>query len=77
MLGNLGLHIHKNPAGTFSFVGSIPLDLAEIVQPSKADIMAGRYFTDPDGEIKGYKFPVFDTEEEGREFAASKGQEVK
>jgi len=77
MFSNMGLHIMKNPAGTYSFVGSIPLVLAEIVQPTKADIMAGRYFTDQDGNVQGYKFPVFATEAEGREFAASKGQEVK
>lgn len=26
--GNLGVHIHRNPAGSWSFVGSIPGDLA-------------------------------------------------
>lgn len=77
MFSNLGLHIIKNPAGTFSFVGSIPLVLAKIVEPTKADIMAGRYFKDPDGKVRGYKFPVFTTEQAGRDYATSKGQEVK
>ena len=76
MFSNMGLHIIKNPAGTYSYVGSIPLVLAKIVEPTKADIMAGRYFTDPAGNVKGYKFPVFTTEEAARKFAASKNQEV-
>jgi hypothetical protein len=76
VFSNLGLHVIKNPAGTFSFVGSIPLVLAVLVEPTKADIMAGRYFQDPDGNIRGYKFPVFTTEEAARKFAASKDQEV-
>jgi len=77
MLGNFGTHIHHNPAGTYSFVGTIPLVLAETVKPTTADIMAGRYFTDPNGKAHGYKFPTFDTEAKGREFAASKGVELK
>ncbi len=72
MLGNLGTHLINYPTGRWGYVGTLPLVLATIVDPTKDDIMAGRYVTDPTGKARGYKFPRFDTEAEAREFAETK-----
>lgn len=76
MFRNMGLHVIKNPAGTYSYVGSIPLDLATFVEPTTSDIMAGRTFK-VDGKIMTPKFPLFNTEQEAIAFAESKGHECK
>ena len=39
---NYGLHIIKNPSGTFSFVGSVPVSLMDTRKPTTADVMGGR-----------------------------------
>lgn len=69
---NLGTHITKYPTGRFGFVGTLPLTLADIVEPTKEDIMAGRYFTDNNGKVCGYKFPSFNTEKLAREHAKAR-----
>ena len=72
MFGNMGLHVIKNPAGTFSFVGSIPQELGERVKPTSSDIMAGRFYMD--GEIAyAVKFPVFKTKEDAVSHAKKSG----
>ncbi len=73
MFGNLGLHVIKNPAGTFSFVGSVPAALATLVPASTADVMAGRAFSVPNGAVVAPKFPVFPTAAAAVAFAASHG----
>jgi hypothetical protein len=77
MFSNLGLHVILNPAGTFSFVGSIPMALATMVPATAADVMAGRAVTGPDGAILAPKFPVFPTRDAAVAFAASKGFTVR
>ena len=72
MFTNMGLHVIKNPAGTFSFVGSIPLELGKRVKPTSSDIMAGRFFMD--GETAyAVKFPVFKTKEDAINHAKKSG----
>jgi hypothetical protein len=76
MFGNLGLHILKNPAGTYSYVGSIPVELAEIVPADRAAVLGQRAFIDDAGNAMMYKFPVFKTREEAFAFAEAKGFDV-
>lgn len=74
--GNLGLHVFKNPAGTFSYVGSIPKSLAQLVPASDSDVMGGRAFSDDVGNILTYKFPTFKTREAAINFAETHGFSV-
>lgn len=60
--GNLGLHVIKNPAGTFSFVGTVPAALATWVPASTAAVMGGRAVTAPNGAVVEPEWPVFPTE---------------
>jgi hypothetical protein len=76
MFGNLGLHVIKNPAGTWSYVGSIPTALAKAIPASTSAVMGQRSFRSENGEILEWRFPVFDTREEAVAFAQSKGCEV-
>lgn len=76
MLGNLGLHIIQYPTKLWGFVGSVPVDLCTEHPAQVSDILGCRTHTGPDGKPWVYKTPVFDTEEEARAFAASKGHEV-
>lgn len=57
-IGNYGLHIIKNPAGTYSFVGSVPLELGEMV-------------IDKFGSSR-LKTPVFATEKEAIQHVMNK-----
>lgn len=72
----LGLHVIKNPAGTFSYVGSIPRELGEKVKPSTSDIMAGRFYTEGDKQFTT-KFPSFTSRQAAVKHAASGGFTVK
>lgn len=61
LVGNYGLHLIKNPAGTYSFVGSIPAYLGQTVK---------------DGfNIKRFKTPVFKSYEEGISYFKQKTAE--
>lgn len=78
MLGNLGTHVIKNPNGTFSFVGTLPITLASRVEAVEADVVGGRAFKwGDDGKLYAWKFPTFPTREEAVEFAKSKGVPVR
>jgi len=76
MFGNLGLHVLKNPAGTYSYVGSIPVELASVVPADRAAVLGQRAFFDEEGNLKMYKFPVFKTRAEAMSFAEEKGFDV-
>ena len=76
MFSNLGTHVINNPAGTYSFVGSLPLELARIVPATKSDIMGQRTIKH-NGETMSYRFPTFKTRQLAVDFAASKGITVK
>lgn len=39
---NYGTHILKTPNGRFTFVGSVPIELMNAVEPTRSDVMAGR-----------------------------------
>lgn len=77
MSGNMGLHVMKNPAGTFSYVGTIPANLGKAVVATMADIMGGRAQRNPHtGEAMVLKFPVFKTRKEAIHFASFHGHNV-
>ena len=73
MFGNLGLHVIHNPAGTYSYVGSLPVTLARSVPATMSDTLGGRSFRGENGELCAYKFPVFQTEADAVAFAKSHG----
>lgn len=77
MFKNLGLHVIHNPAGTYSYVGSLPVTLARIVPATQYDVMGGRAFRGDRGELCAYKFPVFNTEADAIAFAKSHGFDCK
>ena len=74
---NFGLHVIHNPAGSFNFVGSIPLELGKRVKPTASDIMALRTFNDNNGNAYAIKFPSFKTKIEAVNHAESFGYAVK
>ena len=76
MLGNLGVHVIKNPVGTYSFVGTLPAVLGELTPATTADVMGGRAHTAPDGTIVTLRFPVFGTWEAAVVYAADRGVAV-
>lgn len=61
MFDNLGIHIIKNPAGTYSFVGTLPAALGNVVKADRAAIYGNRTLNErgPNNEILMIKFPVF------------------
>ncbi len=73
MFRNLGLHINKNPAGTYGYVGSVPTVLAALVPADRAAVLGQRAFRDANGNVMMYKFPLFATEQEARDYAAELG----
>lgn len=78
MFSNFGLHVIKNPAGTYSYVGTVPVVLAEVVPADRAAVLGQRAFIDKaTDKIMMYKSPVFATAAEAVAFAASKGLEVR
>ena len=56
---NLGLHILKNPAGTYSYVGNVPAALCDVVPADRDDVMGGRAFTDNDGVLMTHRNRTF------------------
>lgn len=72
MFQNMGLHVIKNPANSFSYVGSIPASLGEKHEPTTADIMAGRCIVDEDSTYV-VKFPTFDTRQRAIQHANNHG----
>ena len=70
---NLGLHIIKNPVGTFSFVGNVPRILGKEVPATTNDIMGGRSYKNADGDVVTTKFTPFQTADAAVAHAKSKG----
>lgn len=77
MFGNLGLHVIKNPAGTYSYVGSIPTVLGYTVPANTSAVLGCRAFRNDAGELVEWKFPVFKSRGDAILFAVLKGCEVK
>lgn len=77
MLSNLGLWVIKFPSGKYGFVGSMPLDLAEMVPATKSDVMGGRAIRNESGALVAPKFPAFADQAAAVEFARSKGYDAK
>ena len=78
MIMNLGIHVIKNPAGTYSFVGTLPATLGNIVKADRAAIMGNRTLDEraPNGDIQMIKFPVFVTRADAIIYADERGFEV-
>ena len=76
MLSNMGLHVILNPAGSYSFVGSVPMDLGDRVKPTSSDIMAGRTYRDDDG-VFAVKFPAFTTLQDAKNHAGKHGYAIR
>ena len=74
--GNMGIHVTHNPAGTFSYVGTLPTVLATAKPATRADVMGCRSLLGPDGAQYAWKFPVFDTRQQAIDYAKSKGIEI-
>ena len=70
---NLGLHILKNPRGSYGFVGDMPTELGETVPANNSDVMGGRACRDESGEVVTMRFPVFDSWEEAKQHAEDHG----
>jgi hypothetical protein len=75
-MSTYGLHVIQDPAGTFSYVGSIPRELVTMAPATAADVMACRAEYDVHGEIVAPKFPHFATRAEAVAFAAARGFQV-
>jgi hypothetical protein len=73
MFGNLGLHVIHNPAGTFSFVGSLPIEMATMFPATKSDVMAGRAIRNNSGELVCPKWPCFASRFDAVAFAQDAG----
>lgn len=74
MLGNLGTHIMQFPTGKWGYVGSIPLELGELILADTAGILGCRVVGhDSEGKPLMFKSPLFTTEEQAREHAKNKG----
>jgi hypothetical protein len=77
MLNITTLHVIKNPAGTYSYVGQIPADLCYIVPATKSDVMGGRAWIDKvNGDLVTYKTPIFKSRENAVRYATDHGYKV-
>ena len=76
MFNNLPLCVIKNPAGTYSYVGSIPRDLGKPAPANSSDVAGQRAYRDNDGNLMVTKFPTFETEADAIGYAESKGYTV-
>lgn len=76
MFGNLGVHILKNPAGTYHFVGTLPTKLGNVRIATTSDVMAGRSYFNEHGTQVAVHFPVFPTSDEAKVHAAARGVAV-
>lgn len=77
MFGNLGLHIIKNPAGTYSYVGSVPAVLGMEIPANTSAVLGCRAYRNERGELVELKFPTFKSEADAREYASAHGCEVR
>jgi hypothetical protein len=76
MFGFTRAFVIPTPTGKYTYVGRVPIELTETKEPTKADIMAGRWYKTDDGRTMSYRILSFDTEAEAIEFAANLGIEV-
>ncbi|MHA1962824.1 MAG: hypothetical protein ACW99U_21755 [Candidatus Thorarchaeota archaeon] len=67
------LSIIKNPAGTYSYVGNIPTVLGNEVPATVDDVRGQRWHKNHHGDTMTWKFPVFATEQDAIDHAASRG----
>lgn len=64
-------HIIKYPSGKYGYVGSVPGDLMDWVEPTSSDVMAGRVHNG-----KAWRNKTFSSSSEAVSFARSKGANV-
>ena len=70
MLGNMGVHVLRCPTGVWTFAGTIPVALCDIVPASAAALLWQRAYLDGAGNAVEARRRLFETEAEAREFAA-------
>ena len=70
------LCVIKNPAGTYSYVGSIPRDLGKPVPATTSDVAGGRAFRGFNDELMVTRFPTFTSHSDAVQFAVAKGYAV-
>lgn len=75
MLNIKTCHLIKFPTGKYGYVGSIPVELGDILPADVHAILGCRTFMQ-DGRPMMFKAKIFNTEAEARNFAASKGVTV-
>ncbi len=71
-----GCHIIKAPSGVYTFVGSVPGTLCDILPATRADIMGGRAFHGYKGDLLCASPMHFHTEQSARDFAAKQGETI-
>jgi hypothetical protein len=67
------LSIIQNPTGTFSFVGSVPLDLCVKRPATRAALVGGRAFADNHGKYWEWTCPTFTDLETALNYATKLG----
>jgi len=72
---NYRVHIIDTPAGRYTYVGSVPAALCDIVAASKADVMGGRAYKNVYGDLITAKPRVFSSYGEAWDTAISFGFE--
>ena len=72
------IHVIKNPAGSYSFVGTLPVALGNVVKADRSAIYGNRTLDEraPNGDIQMIKFPVFHSRAAAILHADSRGFEV-
>ena len=70
---NQNTFVIKNPAGTYSYVGSVPASLMSWHKATIADIRGQRAITAPNGDLIAGKSFLAETRQEAIDFAADLG----
>ena len=76
ILGITTCHLLKNPAGTWSFVGRIPVELCDDRDATLSDIQGQRWHKRADGTTGCYRSKIFQSQQDARDFARSVGVDV-
>jgi hypothetical protein len=77
MFGNLGVHIIEPKPGVFSFVGTLPAALGDVVPATTDDIRGGRAIEAPNGAVVTVRFPVFPTRAAAVAHAEARGVSIR
>jgi hypothetical protein len=72
----MSLHVIRNPAGTYSYVGTVPAALGVEAPATRADVMGGRSYFNANRETVAVRWPVFPSRAEALAHASAHGYEV-